>query len=134
MRRFALLLPILILLANCQPVHAAATTSLRSDGWAQVQGGAPNPFYDYLITTDASTIINLTDQSGRQRVWFNLIYNGTGTCYVRKMNDQTKASWVQIPVAAGTSYDRVINKDTLYLNLSSCKGGTAPNNSVLELN
>ena len=102
-----------------------------------IQGAASDPLLTTLITTDYSNTISLKDAQGKKYLWCALSYNGTGTCIVRLMNTSVKSSVPALPVAAGTTFSRVINKNSLYANNSGCKGTTftsvGTSNSIIEI-
>lgn len=120
-----------LLVSTCQPVFAGGYKAL-TENQKEIEGAAPNALKDVLITSDASQTISLSGT-----LWYALTYNGLATCKVRRMNDTTKANWVAIPVAPGTTFARVVGKNTTFFNYSGCKGITSTTNgtgnSVLEI-
>jgi hypothetical protein len=91
-------------------------------------GAAPDPLQTVLISDNYSHTVNV-----KGNLWYELIYNGSSTCYVRLMNTVTKANYVLEPVKAGANHSYLINTNTNFLNYSGCQGGTPPLNSILHL-
>ena len=114
----------LLLVAN---IAGAGDIKLRSALNGTVQGAATDPLITSMISSNASTNVNLAGV-----LWFSLAYNGSSVCYVRVMNGTTKANFPQIPISSGSSFSRVVHPNANYINYSSCNA-TAPINSILEL-
>ena len=107
----------------------AHTNPQQITGGEPIQGAAPDPTLTILISDAYSHNVTLTD-----RLWYDLVFNGTGTCYVRLMGNTTKASWTQEPVTTGTSHSYVVNPGrAVYLNYSGCTPAAAPANSIIHL-
>lgn len=92
-------------------------------------GAAPDPIQTVLIADNYSHTVTVTNQ-----IWYDLAYNGSGTCIIRLMNTTTKASWPAEQVqSGGPVHSYMIHGNTKFINYSGCNGGTAPANSILHL-
>jgi hypothetical protein len=129
MKKSLVSLVLFSLLLSAVVVFAGPGTPLTTDrAGNSIQGPAPNPLTTYLISSNASATVALYPSV----LWFALNYNGPATCQIRLMNSATKASWVQMPVQAQTSYSRVVGPNAGFLNYSGCAGSSGQN-SVLEM-
>ena len=114
---------ILLLVATAAQAVPYANPKLYADG---TLGPAPDPLQTVMLDNYSHTV------SLANSLWFELIYQGSATCYVRIMNTPTKASWAAEPVAAGASKAYIVNGNAKWLNYSGCYG-TSTANSVLHL-
>jgi len=130
-----LLLVALILGLLPLPVFAGSLAETFDELY--IMGAAPDPLLTTLIEDEYSHTISLKDARSKKYTWVGLSYNGAGTCIVRLMNTTTKASYTAQKVSSGGIFDRVVNKNALYLNYSGCRGTTytsaGTSNSVIEL-
>lgn len=128
---------ILIAILCLIPALAFAGSMVKTFDDLNIQGASSDPLLNALISTNASTVVSLKDAKGKKYTWFNLLYNGTGTCIVRVMNTNAKASYPAIPVAVQGQFGRVVHGNALFLNYSGCAGttttSTGTSNSILEL-
>lgn len=132
MKKMLLLLALVLI----PSIVFAGSLAQTFDG-LNIQGASSNPLANTLITDGYSHTVSLKDAQGRKYTWFNMNYNGSGTCLVRIMKTTTKVTYPAFPVSSQTTFGRVVNKEALYVNYSSCKGTTwasgGAGNSVLEL-
>jgi hypothetical protein len=90
-------------------------------------GASPDPLQTILITDSYSHTKTVTNQ-----IWYDLVFQGSGTCYIRLMNTNVKASYVQESLVAGMVHSYLLSGSVKYINYSSC-AGTASATSVLHL-
>jgi len=123
-----LILSFLLLCSTTAIVEAAPYVhqTLFVDG--MVQNLAPDPLQTVLITDNFSHTVNVST-----KLWYDLIYRGSGTCLIRLMNTATKASWAPEVIPANGTHSYTINSNTNYINYSGCNGGTSPTNSILHI-
>lgn len=127
----------ILVLLLCLPAASMAGTNTPGQmvhtnpritfGGEPIQGASPDPLLTVLIGDDYSHTAPLTG-----RIWYELAYNGSGTCYVRLMNTTTKASYPKEAVSNGSTHSYVVHPNTAYLNYSGCNSG-ASSNSILHL-
>jgi hypothetical protein len=113
----------LVLIATMAQAAPYLHTNINTDG--VLQGAAPDPNQTTVVPDN-----NSHTYSVKANIWYDLIYQGAGTCIVRLMNTVTKASWVAETVAAGGTHTYLIHGNTNYLNYSGCLG--SGKNSVLH--
>lgn len=97
-----------------------------------VQGAAPDPSLTILISDNLSHNVSLSGM-----LWYDLVYQGSSTCYVRLMKDTTKASWIQESVQTMTNHSYVVyskqrspSVNVLWLNYSGCYGSATANSVI----
>jgi hypothetical protein len=127
--KFKALIAVLLLMAI--PAHAFAANSLIEfmdsfvtpyNDSAKIMTFTPNPALTITIPdayAHSITLATVTTAPLRP-VYFNLIYNGGGTCTVRIMNSATAASWPAYTVTTGTEFGRGLYKDAVQLRYSGC--------------
>ena len=119
------------------PVPTFAGTLAETFDGIIIMGAAPDPLLPVLVADELSHTVSLLDSRGKKYTWVGLTYNGTGTCIARLMNSATKASYPAQKVTAGTTFDRVVHKRSLFFNYSGCRGTTytsaGTSNSVIEI-
>lgn len=88
--------------------------------YAQVQ--TPNPLLSIQVADNLSHTLTISSivTAPNTAMFMNMAFNGSGTCYVRLMNNTTRGSWPQYTVPAGTNFGRGIHPNTLYFHYSSC--------------
>jgi hypothetical protein len=87
-----------------------------------LQGGAPDP----LLTATITDGLSHTEALYPNIIWFSLVFQGTGSCYVRLMD--TTAKGTHSAVLVSSEYSRVVHKNAAYINYS----GAGCSGSVLE--
>jgi len=112
----------ILLIATQALATPYVNTKINADG---ALGPTPNPSLTVLISDDYSHTVAMDSN-----LWYELIYQGSGTCYVRLMGTTTKASWVK-ELVINNYHSYLINNGTKYINYSGCKG-TATANSLIH--
>jgi hypothetical protein len=120
---------ILVVIASLMlSVTAYAVPYINQGVWADgALGASPDPLQTILITSQASQTKAITNQ-----IWYDLVYQNTGTCYIRLMNTNVKASYVQESIPAGGVSSYVLSSGVKFINYSGC-AGTSGMTSVLHL-
>jgi hypothetical protein len=109
-------------------VSAYATPYINQSVWADgALGASPDPLQTILITDNYSHVKAITNQ-----IWYDLVYQNTGTCYIRLMNTNVKGSYVQESISSGNTSSYVLHGNVKYINYSGC-AGTSSLTSVLHL-
>ena len=99
-------------------------TKINTDG--VLQGAAPDPLQTIKIADDYSHTYSVTGN-----IWYDLVYQGSGTCIIRLMNTNAKESYTAETVTQGQPHTYLIHGNTNFINYSGCKG-SSPANSVIH--